>query len=406
MSLLCVQASHVQICAAAQPEQTESSLDAVSQEAVLLAVKEAVYLGVLNYGAPEVNKDNKPSFLYRFEIDGQEQNLKIDNGVKAANGEYGYPIQNRLKEGYRYQRCLQGDTVVYAAEIQEEMTVPFTPPVEMVPGEKTVTNFLRTALAAAGTTLYIYGGGWDWQDVGSSVQARSVGVSEDWVKFFEEKDADYNYKSRDGLEENADPVHSYYPYGGYNEYYYAGLDCSGYVGWVLYNTLHTVDGEPGYVDGAVHMAKEFADMGLGLWSKEIFGENGNYNLRPGDIVSIGGHIWISLGTCSDGSVVALHSTPALSRTGQPGGGVELSAVGTSSNCEAMKLADQYMAAWYPKWYERYNIKLCDPQDYFNFEKEDAGRFTWSTQPGAEVTDPDGLQSMTPEEALKFLFGEE
>ena len=243
-----------------------STASLAAAEAAPLEIKEAVYLGVQDYGAPEVNKDSKTSFLYRFEIDGQEQNLSIDNGMKNADGEYEYPVQNRLKEDYRYQLCLQGDTVVYAAEIPEEKAVSFTPPVEIVPGEKTLTNFLRTALAAAGTTLYIYGGGWDWQDAGSSVQARSIGVSGDWVKFFEEHDTDFTYKERDGLEENADPANSYYPYGGYNEYYYAGLDCSGYVGWVLYNTLHMTDGEPGYVGGAVHMAKKFADMGLGMWS--------------------------------------------------------------------------------------------------------------------------------------------
>ncbi len=373
------------------------------EKAAQLGVTEAVYLGVQNYGADEVNMDNKPSFLYRFEIDGQEQILKIDNGLKDPNGEYTYPIQNQLKEGYRYQICVQGDTVVYAAELPEKEIFSFTSPVEGTPGEKTLTNFLRTALSAAGTTLYIYGGGWDWQDVGSAVQTRCIGVSEDWVKFFEEQDADFTYKEKDGLEENADPASSYYPYGGYNEYYYAGLDCSGYLGWVLYNTLHTVDGEPGYVEGAVHMAKTFADMGLGQWSKEVVGEDGSYDLVPGDVVSIGGHVWISLGTCSDGSIVVLHSTPGYSRTGQPGGGVELSAIGDSQDCEAWKLADQYMAQYYPEWYERYTIKLCDAEAYFDFSSDDAGRFRWGAADGGEVTDPDGLQGMTPEEALKLLF---
>ena len=93
-----------------------------------------------------------------------------------------------------------------------------------------------------GTTLYIYGGGWDWQDVGSSLQARTIGVSSDWVRFFVEQDENFTFKSKDGNEDNSDPSNSYYPYGGYNEYYYAGLDCSGFLGWALYNTLETEDG--------------------------------------------------------------------------------------------------------------------------------------------------------------------
>ena len=45
-------------------------------------VTEAVYLGVENYGAEEVNKDTKEDFSYRFEIDGRETILKIDSGAK------------------------------------------------------------------------------------------------------------------------------------------------------------------------------------------------------------------------------------------------------------------------------------------------------------------------------------
>ena len=65
--------------------------------------------------------------------------------------------------------------------------------------------------------------------MGSGLQTRTIGVSPDWVRFFEANGADYTYKEKDGDENQADPENSYYPYGGYNEYYYAGLDCSGYL---------------------------------------------------------------------------------------------------------------------------------------------------------------------------------
>ena len=63
--------------------------------------KEAVYLGVKNYGAVETNKEHRDDFLYRFEEDGGEKEYRLMNGEKDADGNYDYPLQNQLKEGYR-----------------------------------------------------------------------------------------------------------------------------------------------------------------------------------------------------------------------------------------------------------------------------------------------------------------
>ena len=135
---------------------------------------------------------------------------------------------------------------------------------------------------------------------------------------------------------------------------------------------------------------------------EATGKDHDGEMTPGDIMSAGGHVWISLGTCSDGSVVVLHSTPADSRTGQPGGGVEVSAIGLSEECEAYQLADRYMSEHYPEWYERYPVKLADPETYFSTENENAGRFAWDPEKG-KVKDPDGVRDMTPEQVLDYLF---
>ena len=241
-----------------------------------------------------------------------------------------------------------------------------------------------------GTTLYIYGGGWNWQDVGSSIQARTIGISPDWVRFFGEQDETFTYKEQDGNKEKADPFTSYYPYGEYNEYYYAGLDCSGYVGWVLYNTFETENMRDGYVMGATGMAKNLAERGYGHWTQEITA------MKPGDIMSINGHVWISLGTCSDGSTLIVHSTP----TNQPGGGVQISAIGDSKDCEAYLLADRYMSKYYPEWYRRYPIYLCDPNVYFTFTGETAGKFTWSAD---GLSDSEKIRDMNPDEVLEMLF---
>ena len=353
----------------------------------------ATYLGIENYGAEETNKDNKNNFRYRFMIDGAETTLSMYNGTADENGKYDYPIQNLLKEGYSYKIKISGETVISAEEIvdaEEE----FTPVVSGTAGEKTLLNFLKTAMEPVGTTLYIYGGGWDWQDVGSSVEARTIGVSPDWVRFFNAQDENYTYKEKDGDKEKADPKTSYYPYGEYNEYYYAGLDCSGYVGWVLYNTFETENMQEGYVMGSTGTAKKLAARGFGEWTQDIT------EMKPGEMMSINGHIWISLGTCSDGSTLILHSTPSRSRTNQPGGGVQISAIGKSEDCEAYKLADEYMSEYYPEWYSRYPIYLCDPDVYFSFTGENAGKFTWSAD---VLTDSENIRNMTPKEVLEILF---
>jgi len=151
-----------------------------------------------------------------------------------------------------------------------------------------------------------------------------------------------------------------------------------------------------------------ADKGWGTWTQDVAAPDGSngYEMKPGDVMSINGHVWISLGTCEDGSVVIMHSTPSTSRAGQPGGGVQISAIGASEDCEAYQLADQYMSEYYPTWYERYPIYLCDPAKYFVFEGEDAGRFTWDTESGeAVLSDPEGFADMRPAEVLAELFGE-
>ena len=365
---------------------------------------EAIYLGVENYGAAETNKDNKPSFRYRFQINGKEMIYSIDNGTQDESGEYDYPIQNLLKENYSYRIALEENTVVWAEEIAWEDSA-FQPIVSGTPGEKTLKNFLKNAVMPVGTALYIYGGGWDWQDVGSSIQTRTLGVSPDWVRFFNEQDENFTYKGKDGSDENVDPTTSYYPFGAYNEYYYAGLDCSGYLGWVLYNTFETENGKEGYVGGSTGFAKRLAGKGWGTWTQEVSIPDGTKEteMKPGDLMSINGHVWISLGTCADGSVVIAHSTPSNSVTGQPGGGVQISALGTDKNCQAYVLADKVMKNSYPEWSARYETALKDPAVYFAFTGSNAGKFTWTPSAETGLSDPDGIQNMTPEEVIAALY---
>lgn len=368
---------------------------------------EGTYLGVFDYGEPETKKENVDTFRYKFRVSGVESLFRIDNSKTDEDGNRTYPVQNKLKEGYNYRISTVDGVIVDVEEIPIGTELQYKPVVQGTPGERTVLNFIKTALMPVGTTLYVYGGGWDWQDEGSSIQARTIGVSPDWVRFFNSQDENYTFRDRDDDIEKRDPKTSYYPFGAYNEYYYAGLDCSGFVGWTLYNTFENKSGEEGYVGSSTKIAKGLYNRGWGDFSQEVAPSDTNsYKLRPGDVVSIKGHVWISLGTCDDGSVLIVHSTNGfVSRTGQPGGGVAIGAIGTSKDCEAYRLADAYMSRYYPEWYRRYEVSLSKPETYYKIEGDTAGRFTWARDAVNGLTDELGVQNMKPADVLKLCFGE-
>ena len=420
-----------------------------------------VYLGVKDYGTVEA--DSKPDFVHRFYTNGEEVQYTI------ASSDNKYAVQNKLQEGYVYDLSTQGSVVTDAklaaakaegkiesatassvtvggktydianvyeitnntagkatvtakttADLTAGATVKvygdtafltfvaedYTAPVSGTPGKRTLKNYLQTAMNPVGTALYVYGGSWDWQDVNSSTQALTIGLPQSWIDFFQQQDANYTYKN------SADPAHSYYPHNSWNQYYYAGVDCSAYIGWTVYNVMHTEsttnDLSDGYVMSAVKMAKTFADKGWGTWTRDI------KSFKPGDIFSMSGHVWTVLGVCDDGSIVFLHSTPSDSKAGQGGGGVQLSALNPNSdndkNCEAYKLVTKYMTKYYPEWSTRYDAVLrsydsyATPASGSEYSKTWSGNFSWNLD-GTGLTDPDGYADMSAAEILADLFGD-
>lgn len=420
-----------------------------------------VYLGVKDYGTVEA--DSKPDFVHRFYTNGEEVQYTI------ASSDNKYAVQNKLQEGYVYDLSTQGNVVtdanlaaakaegkiesatassvtvggktydianVYeitnntagkatvtaktAADLTAGATVKvygdtafltfvaedYTAPASGTPGKRTLKNYLQTAMNPVGTALYVYGGSWDWQDVNSSNQALTIGLPQSWIDFFQQQDANYTYMNDD------DPAHSYYPHNSWNQYYYAGVDCSAYIGWTVYNVMHTEsttnDLSDGYVMSAVKMAKTFADKGWGTWTRDI------KSFKPGGIFSMSGHVWTVLGVCDDGSIVFLHSTPSDSKAGQGGGGVQLSALNPNSdndkNCEAYKLVTKYMTKYYPEWSTRYDAVLrsydsyATPASGSEYSKTWSGNFSWNLD-GTGLTDPDGYADMSAAEILADLFGD-
>lgn len=367
-----------------------------------------VFLGVEDYGLAWTTKENALNFRYHFLVNGQEESYAVPRKPGFGNV-LEFALQNKLKVGYVYRIVKNGYVVSDVQEsAAEKAGYEYQPPVTGTPGEKTVLNFVKTALMPVGTTLYVYGGGWDWYDEGAGPQTRRIGVAPEWVRFFREQTVDYTFRDVDDDVNKRDPKTSYYPFGGFNQYYYAGLDCSGFVGWTLYNTFETKDGRDGYVCSSTKMARSLADAGYGEITQNLSAPTSDNRVRikPGDVVSIKGHVWISLGTCEDGSVVIVHSTNGfVSRTGQPGGGVAIGAIGTSTDCEAYRLAERYMRKYFPQWDERYTVALSNPETYFNLEGDVAGWFSWNPESAEGLTDEEHVQDMTPAEVLRLCFGE-
>lgn len=185
----------------------------------------------------------------------------------------------------------------------------------------TMEKLFQTALKPVGSTMYIWGGGWNDEDNAAGATSTQIGLYPQWGKFADQQDETYDFKEHRFEREN-------------------GLDCSGYVGWVIYNTFENEDGQSGYVTTSTDMAENFANRGWGEFMKNP------KEFLPGDIVSMEGHVWICLGTCEDGSVLLIHSSP-------PGVSICGTQVEGKEHTIAIELATKYMETYYPNWQKKY-----------------------------------------------------
>ncbi len=235
--------------------------------------------------------------------------------------------------------------------------------------EKRVSSMeklLKTSLLPLGNTMYIWGGGWNEEDTGSGIESVTIGVSPGWAEFAARQNAGYDYNT------TRYQIHD-------------GLDCSGYIGWLVYNTFHTVANEEGYVRKAAKMAETFASYG---WGNYLRAGAAMEDWRAGDICSMKGHVWMCLGSCPDGSVLLIHSSP-------PGVRICGTRLKDGSDSQAVGLAELCMGTYFPDWYSRY------PECGVNYSYlESSSRMRWNsdTLPDAQV-----YQDMSAEEIIAFLF---
>jgi len=240
--------------------------------------------------------------------------------------------------------------------------------------EYTVKYFLQTAIKPIGSTMYVWGGGWNKADTAAGKEAKTIGVSPSWKKFADKQKAGYDYRK-------------------FRYKIHDGLDCSGYVGWCVYNVRNTENNKKGYVYSASKQAKKLSKLGFGKYTdrKKV------KDYKPGDIMSSTcgccGHVYIVIGQCEDGSVVLVHASPP---------GVQISGTVTPSgkkNSQAYKLAKKYMKKYYKKWTEKYPT-LCKGTPYLTHYSQ----MRWNVNgENAVLTDPDGYMDMSAEEVLEDLF---
>lgn len=260
-------------------------------------------------------------------------------------------------------------------------------PICCTPGLKTIKNILKTSLEPVGTTLYVWGGGWFKNENGKNITYGSnrIGVHPEWKEFYESQNSNYKWDDWKFKTEK-------------------GLDCSGYVGWVIYNVMNTESGNEGYNCISREMAKKLSDRGYGKYIK--YGDVKDY--KPGDIMSgeTPRHVWICIGECKDKSVVFLHSSYQgvhICGTSTPDG---------NENSEAYNLSKKYMQKYYKDFYDRYPVfkNTTENKEQKQFIRDidyltKYNQMRWYISDSSVIQDPDGYIDMSPEEILKDLFNE-
>ena len=177
---------------------------------------------------------------------------------------------------------------------------------------KTLKNFMLNALQPVGECLYVWGGGHSTSD------ATRKGVSSAWKSFYNSQSSSYNYGNVSDTSK--------------------GLDCSGYVGWSVYNVMNTSSGGTYLTGISNELGPMYAGKGWGSLISLSQLSRDDYTVQTGDIGSDVNHVWIILGQCEDKSAVILHCTP---QAGVQIAGTPVPSTGNYSS-QAVALAEKYM----------------------------------------------------------------
>lgn len=225
-----------------------------------------------------------------------------------------------------------------------------------------IEELLRISMEPVGSTMYVWGGGWNDEDSEAGASSTQIGLSPQWEVFAKTQDETYDFEEYRFEREK-------------------GLDCSGYVGWVIYNTFETENGLQGYVTASTDFAESLANRGWGTFIQNP------KEFLPGDVVSMEGHVWICLGTCVDGSVLLVHSSP-------PGVSVCGTQVKEGESSIAIELATQFMTVNFPDWQKKYPNRTVS-SSYL----ENVSVFRWNE---STMLDAGKMQDMSGEEIMEYI----
>ena len=160
-----------------------------------------------------------------------------------------------------YQTTKQGDKKFSAPSLKVSTTVP-------VEGTSTIKNLLQTALAPVGSTMYVWGGGWNKADTGAGTDAKRIGLSPVWRSF-----------------------------------------CTIYISFLIRFCIQYIIYTPSHITRTIQSIVNLITVVL-----IIVGSFFIFCKTSPDVMSSTckccGHVWIVVGQCKDGSVVLLHSSPA------------------------------------------------------------------------------------------------
>lgn len=228
---------------------------------------------------------------------------------------------------------------------------------------KTLKGFLENAIKPVGSTLYIWGGGHGKPD------DQRIGVNPSWATFYNKQKGSYNYQSHR------------FKQG-------AGLDCSGFVGWAVYQAMETKAYRGYYTTVSGSIGSMYSGKGMGTTKRS--GKINNKYL-PGDILYNSNHTWIVLGQCPDKSVVLVHSTPPagvqIAGTPTPGG---------SYSSQAIALAQKYMKKYHSNVVKKFGLRSSTGTSYLSAYS----MFRWNA---STLKDPDGYRNKNASAILSALY---
>lgn len=247
----------------------------------------------------------------------------------------------------------------------------FKPKEEVVVEKKpvhqpTIEALLKHSLEPIGTTMYVWGGGWNKEDTAGGKETKTIGLSPKWKEFASKQDATYDY----------------------NQYEYQihdGLDCSGYIGWVVYNTMETKNNQTNYVKESGSILKYYKQKGFG----KIIPAQDIKNYKPGDLLANSEHIYMVLGQYKDGSVLLVHSSPPGVRiAGTPDQEGDL-------DSQAITAAKKIMEREYPAWYHKYPDCMADISFLTDYDQ-----FRWNSK---TMKDAKKIQKLDARQIVHLLY---